>query len=164
MASRCPHDAFRGPRGRRAQGDVIGIVLLLAITVIGAGTVVAFGGDAIDGIRESATTGAAEQSMTQFDSKASLVAHGESDTQRVRLAGAADGERVVDADAGWMNLTVRNATTGAVEEELGNVTLGAVVYRDGDASVAYQGGGVWRQSADGARWCRRRSSTTAGRR
>ncbi len=129
---------------------MIGIVLLLAITVIGAGTVVAFGGDAIDGIRESATTGAAEQSMTQFDSKASLVAHGESDTQRVRLAGAADGERVVDADAGWMNLTVRNATTGAVEEELGNVTLGAVVYRDGDASVAYQGGGVWRQSADGS--------------
>ena len=128
---------------------MIGIVLLLAITVVGATTVVALGGDAIDGIQSSATTGAAEQSMTQFDSKASLVAHGDSDTQRVQLAGAAAASRTIDADAGWMNITVRNATTGAVDEQLGNVTLGAVVYRDGDAEVAYQGGGVWRRS-DGA--------------
>ncbi len=129
---------------------MIGIVLLLAITVVGATTVVALGGDAIDGVQSSATTGAAEQSMTQFDSKASLVAHGESDTQRVRLAGAANAQRAVEPDAGWLNITVRNATTGAVKERLGNVTLGAVVYRDDDAEVAYQGGGVWRRTPGGS--------------
>ena len=139
-----------GTGDRRAQGDVISVVLLLAITVAGATAVVALGGDAIGGIQQSATTGAAEQSMTQLDSKASLVAHGESDAQRVELAGSPDATRRVDADAGWMNITVRNATTGEVEAVLTNTTLGAVVYRDGDSAVAYQGGGVWRRSGKGS--------------
>ncbi|GAA0195134.1 DUF7289 family protein [Halobaculum roseum] len=139
-----------GDDDRRAQGDVISVVLLLAITIAGATTVVALGGDAIGGVQQSATTGAAEQSMTQLDSKASLVAHGESDTQRVRLAGSADATRRIDADAGWMNISVYNASTGDFEYEITNTTLGAVVYRDGDTSVAYQGGGVWRRSGNGS--------------
>ncbi|MFC6785378.1 DUF7289 family protein [Halobaculum halobium] len=137
-----------GTGDSRAQGDVISVVLLLVITIAGATTVVAFGGEAIAGVQQSATTGAAEQSMTQFDSKASLVAHGDSDSQRVQLAGSADATRRIDADAGWMNISVYNASTGAFEYEITNTTLGAVVYEDGDASVAYQGGGVWRRSGD----------------
>ena len=139
-----------GTGDSRAQGDVISVVLLLVITISGATTVVAFGGDAIGGIQQSATTGAAEQSMTQFDSKASLVAHGDSDSQRVRLAGGTDATRRIDADAGWMNISVYNASTGAFEYEITNTTLGAVVYRDGDTAVAYQGGGVWRRTGNGS--------------
>ncbi|SHH32089.1 DUF7289 family protein [Halobaculum gomorrense] len=138
-----------GGDDRRAQGDVISVVLLLAITVAGASAVVALGGDAIGGIQESATMGAAEQSMTQFDSKASLVAHGESDAQRVRLSGSPTAVRSVRADRGWLNVTVRNVTDGSVERVLTNTTLGVVEYRDGDATIAYQGGGVWRSSEGG---------------
>ena len=134
----------------RAQGDVISVVLLLVITIAGATAIVAFGGDAITGVQQSATNGAAEQSMTQFDSKASLVAHGDSDAQRVQLAGSPDAARRTDADAGWMNISVYNASTGDFEYEITNTTLGAVVYRDGDTSVAYQGGGVWRRTGDGS--------------
>ena len=138
-----------GSGDSRAQGDVIALVLLLVITVAGASAILTFGGDAITGIQQSATDGAAEQSMTQFDSKASLVAHGDSDAQRVRLAGSADATRRVDAGAGWMNISVYNASTGEFEYEITNTTLGAVVYQDGDTSVAYQGGGVWRRSGNG---------------
>ncbi|WP_435063954.1 DUF7289 family protein [Halobaculum sp. EA56] len=139
-----------GGRDRRAQGDVIALVLLVAVTVAGATTVVALGGEAITGIQDAATTGAAEQSMTQFDSKTSLVAHGESAVQRVTLAGSADATRSVDPDAGWMNVTVRNTTDGTVRTVLTNTTLGAVVYREGDTTVAYQGGGVWRRTDNGS--------------
>ncbi|WP_277553130.1 DUF7289 family protein [Halobaculum limi] len=136
--------------GQRAQGDVIGVVLLLAITITGATTVVAFGGDALGGIQDSATNGAAEQSLTQFDSKASLVAHGDSDSQSVTLAGSTSATRSVDPDAGWMNITIRNATTGAVERTLTNTTLGSVTYREGETTVAYQGGGVWTRTGNGS--------------
>ncbi|WP_435066294.1 DUF7289 family protein [Halobaculum sp. EA56] len=139
-----------GGRDRRAQGDVIALVLLLVVTIAGATAVVSLGGDAITGIQDSATAGAAEQSMTQFDSKASLVAHGDSDAQRVRLVGSAGATREVDADAGWMNVTVRNTTDGEVRAVLTNTTLGAVVYSEGDTSVAYQGGGVWRRTGNGS--------------
>ncbi|QZX99602.1 DUF7289 family protein [Halobaculum rubrum] len=139
-----------GTGNSRAQGDVISVVLLLAITIAGATAVVALGGDAITGIQQSATNGAAEQSMTQFDSKASLVAHGDSDSQRVRLAGSGDATRRVDAEAGWMNISVYNASTGEFEYEITNTTLGAVVYRDDDTAVAYQGGGVWRRTGNGS--------------
>lgn len=140
----------RGGDDRRGQGDAIALVLLLAITVVGASAIVAFGGDAVDGLQSSATTGAAEQSMTQFDSKASLVAHGDSGAQRVRLTGSGDATRAVEPDAGWMNVTIRNATDDEVTATLTNTTLGAVTYRDGDTVVAYQGGGVWRRTGDGS--------------
>ncbi|WP_348610652.1 DUF7289 family protein [Halobaculum rarum] len=139
-----------GGNDQRGQGDVIALMLLLAITVVGASAIVAFGGDAIGGIQSSATTGAAEQSMTQFDSKASLVAHGDSDAQRVRLTGSGSATRAVEADAGWMNVTIRNTTDDEVTTVLTNTTLGAVTYRDGDTVVAYQGGGVWRRTGGGS--------------
>ena len=140
----------RGGDDRRGQGDAIALVLLLAITVVGASAIVAFGGDAVDGIQSSATTGAAEQSMTQFDSEASLVAHGDSDAQRVRLTGSGDATRAVEPDAGWMNVTIRNTTDDEVKATLTNTTLGAVTYRDGGTVVAYQGGGVWRRTDGGS--------------
>ncbi|MXR41405.1 hypothetical protein GRX01_08650 [Halobaculum sp. WSA2] len=139
-----------GTGDSRAQGDVIALVLLLAITVVGASAIVAFGGDAITGIQQSATDGAAEQSMTQFDSKASLVAHGDSDAQSVRLTGSGGATRAVEADAGWMNVTIRNTTDDEVTAVLTNTTLGAVTYREGDTVVAYQGGGVWRRTDGGS--------------
>lgn len=133
----------------RAQSEVIGVVLLLAITIAGATAIVAFGATAVNDTQEAATSGAAEQSMAKFDSKASLVAHGQSESQKVTLSGASDATRRIDEDAGWINVTVVNETTGNVETVVMNVSMGAVVYEDGTTSIAYQGGGVWRKTGSG---------------
>lgn len=137
-------------RRDRGQTEVIGLVLLMAITVISAGVVVGVGAPGLDGVRSAAMTGTAERSMTQLDSDASLVAFGDSDSQRVRLAGSPTATRLVDEEAGWLNVTLRDPETGAVEAILLNTSLGAVEYRDGDTSVAYQGGGVWRSTPAGS--------------
>jgi hypothetical protein len=127
----------------RGQSEVIAVVLLLGLSIAGATGIVLLGTAALDDARGEATDGAAEHSMTQLDSKASLVAHGGSDAQRVRLTGADRADRTVDPSAGRINVTVRNTTTGEVREVLLDRPLGAVVYEHRNTTITYQGGGVW---------------------
>lgn len=136
------------PAGVRGQSETLGVVLLLTLTVIGASAVVVLGSTAVDDSRNSVAIGSAEHSMTQLDSKASLVAHGSSTTQHVALGGDGAGEVRVDPSAGWMNVSIVNESTGAVKPngDIMNVTMGAVRYENGDTTIAYQGGGVWKQS------------------
>jgi flagellin-like protein len=138
------------PAGRRGQSEVLGVVLLLAITVIGTSGVVVLGGPALDQSRDAVNVAAAEHEMTQLDAKASLVAHGDSDAQRVRFGADDEGIRTVDPDQGWINVTVRNRTDGSVDRTLENASLGAVTYERGGTTIAYQGGGVWRADDDGS--------------
>lgn len=133
----------------RGQSETIGVVLLLALTIVGAGAVVTLGSVAVDDVKRGATTGSAEQGMTQFDSRASLVAHGESDAQTVRLGGGSNAKRTVDSSRGWINVSIVDPTDGSVETVVMNATLGAVAYEEGDETIAYQGGGVWRKTGTG---------------
>lgn len=133
--------------GERAQSEVLGTVLLLGLTVTVVGSTVALGGAALDDAQTRADLQRAEGAMTQLDSKTSLVAHGESPSQRLRMDVGRTADFRVNEDAGWMRIEVETAETEVNE----TVTLGAVVYeRDGE-TVAYQGGGVWRSGGGGAR-------------
>lgn len=135
---------------RRAQSEVIAVVLLFGLTAAGAGAVLVFGADAIQGTTESTDLGRAEHAMTQLDSKSSLVAHGSSEVQRVDVASGGQGTVSVDEDAGWMRVRIVNESTGTVDEEIMNETMGAVVYERGATTLVYQGGGVWRRDPGGS--------------
>ena len=132
--------------GERAQSEVLGTVLLLGLTVTVVGSTVALGGAALDDSQTRADLQRAEGAMTQLDSKASLVAHGESSSQRASI-GSNRGRVSIDDGAGRMHIEVETSEGSANE----TVTLGAVAYeRDGE-TVAYQGGGVWRSAGSGSR-------------
>lgn len=135
----------------RAQSEVIGAVLLLGLTITAVGITVGIGSTALDDVQSSADVQRIEGTMTQLDSKASLVAHGGSTSQRVRLDPGRSSDVRVDGESGVMRVEVEAENeTGGVETVTENVTLGAIVYeRDGDR-VAYQGGGVWRSNGDGS--------------
>jgi len=132
----------------RAQSEVIGTVLLLGLTILVVGSTVALGSVALADSQQTADLQRVEGAMTQLDSKASLVAHGESPTQVARMDIGRTADFRVDEDAGWMRIEVQT-DEGTLPPE--NETLGAVVYESGDETVAYQGGGVWRSNADGSR-------------
>ncbi|ESS03351.1 MAG: hypothetical protein A07HR67_01747 [uncultured archaeon A07HR67] len=134
-------------RPERAQSEVIGVVLLLGLTTLVVGSTVALGSVALDDSQETADLNRVEGAMTQLDSKASLVAHGESPSQRVRIDRSRAADLRVDETAGWMRIDVET-DDGSTSE---NVTLGTVAYERGDDTVAYQGGGVWRANGDHAR-------------
>ncbi|PHQ37853.1 hypothetical protein DJ69_15095 [Halorubrum persicum] len=135
----------------RAQSEVIGAVLLLGLTITAVGITAGIGANALADAQASADIERIEGSMTQVDSKASLVAHGGSTSQRVRLDPGRSADVRADGDAGVMRIEVEAETeTGGTETVTKNVTLGVVVYERGDDRVAYQGGGVWRSNGEGS--------------
>ncbi|GAA0272975.1 DUF7289 family protein [Halobacterium noricense] len=132
----------------RGQTEIIGVVLLLAITVAGVGVVVVAGGSALDAAQDQSSVQRAEQSMSLFDARSALVALGRSDGQSLTLANSERGSYEVRPDTGRM-VVVREGEDGSTTEYL-NTTLGSVVYENGDTEVAYQGGGVWYSRGAGA--------------
>lgn len=128
----------------RGQSGIIGTVLILALTLIGATAVMAFGATVLNDARVDSQEGGIEHAMTQLDSRSAMVALGDSGTQRVPLGATGSGGYRIDADSGWMNITHHefNETTGE-SEVIYNESLGALVYEKGDKTIAYQGGGVW---------------------
>lgn len=135
---------------RRAQSATIGVVLVLAITLLGTGLVVGYGSQALNDTERVTTLSKAEHSMTQFDSQAAIVALGQSAIQRVDLGDSRGGTYAADDDAGWIRVVHRNATGDGTDTVLYNATLGSVAYENGDTTIGYQGGGVWRRDGNGS--------------
>ncbi|MDV7349436.1 hypothetical protein R3751_06545 [Halorubrum distributum] len=136
----------RGATAERGQSEVLGTVLLLGLTVAVVGTTVALGATALDDSQRTADIQRVEGAMTQVDSKASLVAHGGSPSQRLRLDPGRNADLRVDEGAGSMRIEVETENGTYTNE----TTLGAIIYERGDDVIAYQGGGVWRANPDGA--------------
>jgi hypothetical protein len=123
---------------------VIGTVLLLGIVIVGVGATVAFGTTALQAANDQSRIDSVGHAMTQFDSKAAMVALGRSGSQEMDLAASGEGGYSVDDDAGWVRVSHVNHSGNGGTEVLTNTSLGAVVYEGDDTRVVYQGGGVWR--------------------
>lgn len=131
----------------RGQLGPLGVVLILGIVVIGMVAIVMVGGQALAESRQQSELDRAETALLQLDSRASLVALGESDLQSLPLGTTGSGQWDVVEEAGHVTIIHHNYTNGS-DQVIHDGSLGALVYRNGEASVAYQGGGVWR-SDDG---------------
>lgn len=146
MTSHDPRDTGHTVRVSRSQSEVIGVVLVLGMVLAGSMIIVVFGAGAFNDAEDQLSDERAEKALTQLDSKAGLVALGESDSQRVTFPSDAGEQYYVDEDAGWLRVTVANMS-GTSFEAL-NVTMGALVYENDGTKLAYQGGGVWRTNRD----------------
>ncbi|AZH24106.1 DUF7289 family protein [Haloplanus aerogenes] len=135
------------PEARRAQSTVIGVVLVIGLAVAGTTAVLVVGGSALQDVRDQASAGQAELAMSTVDSEVSEVALGYAQTRRVSLGG--QGQAAVDESAG--RITIERMGANATGPPLVNTTMGAVTYRTGGTTVAYQGGGVWREESGQAR-------------
>jgi len=136
---------------RRSQSEALGVVLVVGLVMVSATGVVLLGATAIGGTESQLSDDRAEKTLTQFDSKAGLVALGQADSQRVTLPIENDEQYRVEEDRGLLNITVYNLTDGGGSFTVINTTLGAVIYEKEDSQVAYQGGGVWRASDGGGK-------------
>jgi hypothetical protein len=133
----------------RSQSELIGLVIVIGMALASATIIVAFGGTALDDTQHQAEIERAEHWMTLFDARASLAALGDSPSQSVSL-GQSRGTFTSAPDSGWMRITHGNYTNNNDNETFFNESLGAVVYENRKKKVAYQGGGVWRQSGQSA--------------
>jgi len=137
-----------GAGERRGQTETLGYVLVFALMITGALAVVTLGATAINDTEEQLSDDRAEKALTQFDSKAGLVALEEADSQRVDFATDANEQFEVNEEDGWMRVTMENVSEDTIAEVM-NITLGSVNYRNQDTVFAYQGGGVWQATENG---------------
>ena len=145
----------------RAVSNPVGVILILEMTVLSVGALVAVGGAVIDDTRADAERSQMENSMSAFSSKASLVGLGESGHQRFSLGRVSQGRVDVREDAGNVRIWVENGTSDDADEggddddvettEVADTTMGAVVYENDGREIAYQGGGVWARQDDFSR-------------
>jgi hypothetical protein len=129
-------------RDERAQSELVGVVLVIALVLLGTVSVVALGSSAIEDTQRQSELQSAEQAMTVLDSRAATVALGRSDSQSVRF-GDSRGTYDVRPGDGRIVVVHEDWNGAGGNHELYNETLGAVVYSNGDREIAYQGGGVW---------------------
>jgi hypothetical protein len=143
--------AVSSPSGdERGASTLLGVVLLLALVMAGMAVVVTVGATALTETKDGLDTSRAQKAMTQFDSRSAMVALGGTSHQGVDLATGGSGQYGVDAEAGWMNVSVYNQSADE-HKKVVNATLGAVVYENGQETIAYQGGGVWQETEGGVR-------------
>ncbi|MFC7135025.1 MULTISPECIES: DUF7289 family protein [Salinibaculum] len=133
---------------RRSQATVLGAVLVIGLVITATAVVVTLGADALSDTQSTSELERAENSMTLFNTRTSMVALGNSPSQSVEF-GRDSGRLESLPDAGWLKVTHANYTAGGDDEVMFNETLGAVVYTNDDTKIAYQGGGVWRKQDEG---------------
>ncbi|WP_426961830.1 DUF7289 family protein [Haloparvum alkalitolerans] len=124
----------------RAQSEPIGVILVLGISLAVILVSVGIGSALVTESTSDVETERMENGMSQFGSKASLVALGESGQKRVPFGQLDSGDVTVDGGSG--SVTIHHRVNGSLDE-IHNTTLGAVVYENDGDRVAYQGGGVW---------------------
>lgn len=153
MSKGCPRKpplVYRLFQDASGQSETFGVLLLLAITVVGTTAIVALGSQALNETEQASELQRTEHTMTLLDSRAAMVALGDSEQQSVDFSGTGDGSFHVDSDAGWINVTHKNVSGNGDDEAIYNRSLGKMVYENGDTEIAYQGGGVWRVDDDGS--------------
>ena len=132
----------------RAVSNPVGIVLILGMTVLSVGALVAVGGAVIDDTRADAERSQMENSMSAFSSKASLVGLGQSGHQRFSLRRVSQGQVDVREDAGSVTVRIERNES---EDWSRSASIGAVVYENNGREIAYQGGGIWARQGDFSR-------------
>ncbi|MFC7226280.1 hypothetical protein N0B31_02610 [Salinirubellus salinus] len=153
----------------RGQSSPVGYALVLGVVVVAVVTTVALGAAALTDAQDQSAVARAEQTMTLFDSQTSQVALGDSDVHTVGLGGT-QGTYSVDPTAGSMSIVQLDCDDDGVDDDgddtvsgtptnnltveddaylMDPVPLGRMTYTTGSTTLAYEGGGVWRQDRRG---------------
>ena len=118
-----------------AVSEVVGYILIFGMVVTMVGLIFIVGIPSIEDAQERAYFESIKRGITVLDSKASMVALGESPAQTIRI----------DSKGGifGVNGTASNIKILMDEEEIVNGSLGTLTYELSDTVIAYEGGGVW---------------------
>ncbi|KAB1191150.1 MULTISPECIES: hypothetical protein [Haloferax] len=136
-------------RDTTAQSEGLAVVLMLSMVLLGTLTVLVVGGAAIGDSRQNVQISKAEHAMRQLDVGTSSVVFDNADRSSVELGVAAGDGQLRTTDDGWIRVEIQDADTDfASENRSRTFQLGTASYQNGDTTVAYQGGGVWRSDGN----------------
>lgn len=134
----------------RAQSSMIATVLLVGMVVTSATIVVFAGSGAINRGHEEAEYANARNAMESVGATLNGVSN-EGGESTVDLSTFEGGDVSLNESAGRLFIEVAdNKTGGAQETNTSVITLGRLVYEQGERTVAYQNGGVFESTGEGS--------------
>ena len=125
-----------------AQSEVIGVLLILGITFASIGVIFALAQPTVSDARQDVTTDRVQRDMGLLDTRLSAAGFGTSENESVRLD-LGQGRLFSESNTTFMNVTVGG-------DSVYNGSIGSIEYRNGETSVAYEGGGLWRRTGNGS--------------
>ena len=144
---------------RRGQSDVLGIVLLFSLVLVVSTTIVVVGNESLNDVKEDISDESAGITMADMQSMIDQSGAADPAVQHVSFAQASGGsdQRSAASSAqleGGSSVSIvkpGDPESGTLRVEAGGTTIvdrdmGRIVHRKDDAVVAYEGGGVFRQT------------------
>ena len=135
--------------GIRAQSELVGTVLMISITIIGAVLTVALAGGALQAISDGTQDSLTRDSFHEMDNRLSgLYGSQVSSETTLRFPQGAGSDLTVNESEGSVKIRVETADgyKGLTEEDVTQYEqdLGAIVYEGSNGEkLVYQGGGLW---------------------
>jgi hypothetical protein len=144
-------------KSERAEAEVVGHMIILAITITGIAMISLVGIPSIQRMEDMVIMRNSEQTYSVFDSRASKVALGESPVQIISVDTGGGAMAVVSnssyvaghtsADDSYVLFELMNDTATNISIM---IPMGKIVYMMGDREVAYEGGGLWSKYPEGS--------------
>ncbi|MCK5660463.1 MAG: hypothetical protein KAH86_03820 [Methanosarcinales archaeon] len=126
-----------------AVSEVLGYILIFGMVVTMVGLIFTVAMPSIEDAQERAYIESIKRGITVLDSKASMVALGESPSQTISID-SKGGIFGVNESASYISIMMNG--TGM---PIFNGTLGTLTYELDDTVIAYEGGGVWMKYPQG---------------
>jgi len=131
-----------GRQSVRAQSEVLGVVLLIAlVATVGVGTLLA-GASVIDDGKGAIQFENADNTMREVDARLSRVAFSDNKVETLELSRQ---QNVTVYNESYMNVTVNEHSACKATIRMGSIRSRT----DSDRAVAYEGGGVWKRTEAG---------------
>jgi flagellin-like protein len=133
----------------RGQSELIGTVLMVSITIVGAVLTIALAGGALQAINDETQDSLTRDAFYEMDNRLSgLQSSQVSSETTLRFPQGSGSDISVNESEGSVNITVRTADEyrQLTEDNVThfNNTMGTVVYEGNDGEeLVYQGGGLW---------------------
>lgn len=134
----------------KAVSEVVGNVIILALTITGIAMIMLVGVPSINRIQDMINTKNAEQTFTVLDTRSSKVALGETLQQLININLGGGTATVVpnsSSNPSYMLFEMKNSSATLVSIL---IPMGKVIYRLGEREIAYEGGGVWSKYPEGS--------------
>ena len=138
----------------RGVSDIVGVVILISMAIAGALLVVAVGGMALSDINAQTNDDLAHDSFREVDSRLSDLSDSSVDsTTSFNFPESVGNDVTARPSNGTVRISVNaTASDSVIEDDDGacsiSSTLGTIQYENRDGTlVAYQGGGLWRQTS-----------------
>ncbi len=145
------------PKSEKAEAEVVGHIIILAITITGIAMISLVGVPSIHRMEEMVSVRNTEQTYSVFDSRASKVALGEAPVQIINIDTGGGAIAVVSNSssvAGHISLDDSYVLFELINDTATNISImmpmGKIVYTMGDREVAYEGGGLWSKYPEGS--------------